>query len=54
MIQNKKSTEHLQSELKKSENVEQFIQTNLADLKSKTVQEYLNEMLIAYNLRKKK
>ena len=53
MIQNKKSTECLQSELKKSDSVEQFIQANSADLKSKTVPEYLNEMLIKYNLEKK-
>ena len=53
MIQNKKSTECLQSELKKSESVERFLQTNSAELKFQTVPEYLNEMLIKHNEEKK-
>ena len=53
MIQNQKSTEYLQSELKKSRSVEQFIQVNSMELKFQTVQEYLNEMLIKYDLEKK-
>lgn len=47
-----KDTAFLQSELKKTENLEQFLQENSEVLKPKTVQEYLNEMLIKYNLEK--
>lgn len=48
----KKSTEYLQSELKNAKNLEQFIKENEPNLKTKSVPEYLNDMLIKYDMEK--
>lgn len=47
-----KSTAFLQSELKQAASLEQFIKENEKNLKAKTVPEYLNEMLIKYDMEK--
>ncbi|MBQ8316669.1 MAG: XRE family transcriptional regulator [Lachnospiraceae bacterium] len=47
-----KDTQMLQSELKNAESPEAFVAANQAELQTKTVAEYLNEMLIKYNLEK--
>lgn len=47
-----KSTEFLQSELKQATSLERFIKENEQNLKEKTVPDYLNEMLIKYDLEK--
>ncbi len=47
-----KSTAFLQSELKQATSLEQFIKENGQSLKAKTVPEYLNEMLIKYDVEK--
>lgn len=47
-----KSTEFLQSELKTAKSLEQFIQKHEQNLKAKSVPEYLNDMLIKYNMEK--
>ena len=47
-----KDTELLQSELKHAKSAEEFVQENLAELQVKSVPDYLNDMLIAYNLEK--
>lgn len=47
-----KSTAFLQSELKQATSLEQFIKENEQNLKAKTVPEYLNEMLIKYDVEK--
>lgn len=49
----KKSTERLQSELKSVKNLERFIKENEESLVTKTVPEYLNELLIQYDVEKK-
>lgn len=51
-MQNEKSTAYLQSELKQATSLEQFMKDNGKNLKAKTVPEYLNEMLIKYNVEK--
>lgn len=48
----RKDTQMLQSELKNAESPEAFVAANQAELQTKTVAEYLNEMLIKYNLEK--
>lgn len=50
--ENRKDTVTLQSELRHSENVEQFIEENCEELGMMSVADYLNEMLIKYNLEK--
>lgn len=47
-----KDTQMLQSELKNAESPEAFVAANQAELRTKSVAEYLNEMLIKYNLEK--
>jgi len=47
-----KSTEFLQSELKNASSAEQFIKENQSEIRLVSVAEYLNEMLIKYNLEK--
>ena len=47
-----KSTEFLQSELKQAKSLEQFIQENEQNLKAKSIPEYLNDMLIKYDMEK--
>lgn len=47
-----KSTAFLQSELKQAVSLEQFIKENEQDLRAQSVPEFLNEMLIKYNLEK--
>ena len=48
----RKDTQMLQSELKNAQSPEAFVAANQAELQTKTVAEYLNEMLIKYNLEK--
>ena len=48
-----KNTAFLQSELKRAESLEQFIKENEQDLKAKSVPEYLNDMLIKYDMEKR-
>lgn len=48
-----KSTELLQSELKNAKNPAEFFEKNMQVLKGKTVQEFLMELLIKYNLERK-
>lgn len=48
----KKNTAKLQSELKHAKYVEDFMQENQEELQVKSVAEYLNEMLIVYDLEK--
>ena len=48
----RKDTRMLQSELKNAESPEAFVAANQEELQTKTVAEYLNEMLIKYNLEK--
>ncbi|MBR5010949.1 MAG: hypothetical protein IKY12_00165, partial [Clostridia bacterium] len=47
-----KNTSLLQSELKSSNDIAAFVRENANNLHIKTVAEYLNEMLIVYNLDK--
>ncbi len=47
-----KNTAFLQSELKQASSLEQFIKENVHNLKTKTVPEFLNEMLIKYDMEK--
>lgn len=47
-----KSTAFLQSELKQAGSLEQFIKENEQNLKAKSVPEYLNDMLIQYDVEK--
>lgn len=47
-----KSTELLQSELKKAGSLEKFLKENEKNLKARTVPQYLNEMLIKYDVEK--
>lgn len=47
-----KSTAFLQSELKQTVSLELFIKENEQDLRAKSVPEFLNEMLIKYDLEK--
>lgn len=47
-----KSTAFLQSELKQAVSLEKFIQENEQNLKAKSVPEYLNDMLIKYDMEK--
>lgn len=51
-ITTKKDTSMLQSELKHSGNVEEFVRDNREELQIKSVAEYLNELLIQYDLEK--
>lgn len=51
-MQNQKSTDFLQSELKKSGSLEKFLKENEKNLRAKTVPEYLNDMLIKYDMEK--
>lgn len=51
-MQENKSTEFLQSELKRASSLEKFIQENEKNFKAKSVPEYLNEMLIKYDMEK--
>lgn len=48
----RKDTRVLQSELKNAESPEAFVVANQAELQTQTVAEYLNELLITYNLEK--
>lgn len=48
----KKDTQMLQTELKNAQSAEAFVEANQAELQTKTVAEYLNEMLIKYDLKK--
>ena len=48
-----KSTELLQTELKSAKNLTEFFEENVQVLKEKTVQEFLMELLIKYNLERK-
>lgn len=48
-----KSTELLQSELKNAKNPADFFEKNMQVMKGKTVQEFLMELLIKYNLERK-
>lgn len=48
----KKDTVTLQSELRHSESVEQFMKENQSELCMMSVSDYLNELLIKYNLEK--
>lgn len=48
----KKDTLTLQSELRHSESVEQFVKENQSELTMMSVSDYLNELLIMYNLEK--
>lgn len=47
-----KNTARLQSELKHAKSAEEFVQENQAELRVQSVAEYLNRMLIAYNVEK--
>lgn len=51
-VTKKKDTKLLQSELKHSGSIEEFVQDNQEELKTKSVAEYLNELLIKYDLDK--
>ena len=51
-MQENKSTEFLQSELKHASSLEKFIQENEKNFKAKSVPEYLNDMLIKYDAEK--
>ena len=48
----RKDTQMLQSELKNAQSAEAFVAANQAELQTKTVVEYLNELLIKYDLEK--
>lgn len=48
----RKDTRMLQTELKNAQSAEAFVAANQTELQTKTVAEYLNEMLIQYNLEK--
>lgn len=48
----KKDTVTLQSELRHSESVEKFVVENQSELSVMSVSEYLNELLIKYNIEK--
>jgi len=48
----RKDTQMLQSELKNAQSPEAFVEANQEELRTKSVAEYLNEMLIKYNLEK--
>lgn len=48
----RKDTQMLQSELKSAQSAEEFVAANQEELHTKTLAEYLNEMLIKYNLEK--
>lgn len=47
-----KDTIFLQSELKKATNLEEFIKANEDSLKAQTVPDFLNEMMIKYDVEK--
>lgn len=49
---NRKDTQVLQSELKNAQSAEAFVAANQSELQIKTVAEYLNEMMIRYDLEK--
>lgn len=51
-ITTQKNTLLLQSELKSAKNIEAFVRENVNNLHIKTVAEYLNELLVTYNLDK--
>lgn len=51
-MQENKSTEYLQSELKHASSLEKFIQENENNFKAKSIPEYLNDMLIKYDMEK--
>lgn len=51
-ITEKKDTKFLETELKNSGSIEEFVQDNREELKTKSVAEYLNELLIQYDLEK--
>lgn len=51
-INGRKDTMMLQSELKSAQSAEAFVRENQSELKIKSVAEYLNEMLIKYDLEK--
>lgn len=51
-MQEEKNTEFLQSELKHASSLEQFIKENEQNLRAKSVPEYLNDMLIKYDMEK--
>lgn len=44
-----KNTELLQSELQHADNIEKFFKDNSADIKERSVMDYLNQMIIKYN-----
>lgn len=48
-MQKEKSTKYLESELKRTSTLEEFISGNETELRAKTVPEYLNDMLIQYD-----
>lgn len=47
-----KDTKLLQSELKQAVDLESFLKENESDFRARTVPEYLNDMLIKYNMEK--
>ncbi|MBP3568562.1 MAG: XRE family transcriptional regulator [Lachnospiraceae bacterium] len=51
-MQKEINTQYLESELKQTENLEEFLGENAQNLRAKTVPEYLNDMLIKYNIEK--
>ena len=51
-MQENKSTEYLQSELKHASSLEKFIRENENNFKAKSIPEYLNDMLIKYDMEK--
>lgn len=51
-MQENKSTEYLQSELKHASSLKKFIQENENNFKAKSIPEYLNDMLIKYDMEK--
>ena len=52
-VQGAKNTARLQSELKHAKSVEEFVLENQEELRVQSVAEYLNNMLITYNLEKR-
>jgi len=51
-VKGAKNTSRLQSELKHAKSAEEFVQENQTELRVQSVAEYLNSMLIAYNVEK--
>ena len=51
-MQTEKNTKYLESELKQAKNLQEFFKGNGKELQAKSVPEYLNDMLIKYDVEK--